>query len=657
MPKNFAAKAKTCYDTGMTANDDAARAALSGMILSHSGWRGIFAASGDEEDGTGQIGGGHVTVATAAGLVFAAYLLKHSGGSGRPTVLVGRDTRPTGAAVAASVIPALISGGCRVRYAGVVAAPEIMAWARTAKDAAGFLYISASHNPVGHNGLKFGLTDGGVLSAEQARELTAGLRLFMEEPGAAAAAVAGVSPADVAAVTEAVPAAKDEAMQAYLDFTVEVARLGGGGTAESLAEGLAHRPLGVCCDFNGSARSASIDRDFLLRLGISFAAINDRPGEIAHGIIPEGRFLEPCCRFLEELHRKDPAFVLGYVPDCDGDRGNLVVWDEAAGRARPLEAQEVFALACVGELAFLAWEHGGKLPGKTAVAVNDPTSLRIERIAGAFGAEVFRAEVGEANVVGLARRLREEGYLVPVLGEGPAGGNITHPSAVRDPLHTVLAIVKLLTIRAGRTGGGVTGAVAPVEGEAENAAGGWSGGETSPSSLLVPDDGGASGAGLFRLWCNAGGGLYRDGFGVGDIIASLPSFATTGVSSPEALLKVGGGDALKRRYQAVFLREWERRRGELRARYGFCGWSATAFNGPGARRCGGDGQPCDFAAAGNGGLKICFLDADGRETASVWMRGSATEPVFRVMADAQSAEAERDLIEWQRRMTAEADGS
>jgi phosphoglucomutase len=42
------------------------------------------------------------------------------------------------------------------------------------------------------------------------------------------------------------------------------------------------------------------------------------------------------------------------------------------------------------------------------------------------------------------------------------------------------------------------------------------------------------------------------------------------------------------------------------------------------------------------------------------MRGSATEPVFRIMADVEIAEGrdedlERDLIFWQRRMVHEAD--
>ena len=190
-------------------------------------------------------------------------------------------------------------------------------------------------------------------------------------------------------------------------------------------------------DFNGSARTLSIDREFFSSLGLGFHGINDKPREIVHRIVPEGESLEPCMRFLESLRERDPSVVLGYVPDCDGDRGNLVFWD--GKRARPLEGQEVFALACVSELAHLVltgelrYDEQGKALNRAAVAANGPTSLRVDRIAAAFGVRVFRAEVGEANVVGLARKLREAGYLVRILGEGAAGGVITHPAAVRSP--------------------------------------------------------------------------------------------------------------------------------------------------------------------------------------------------------------------------------
>jgi len=597
---------------------DEVQAALSTMILSHSGWRGIFAADGGEESKTGEISAAHRVIVAGAAAVFADYL--RGGGSrlggGKPLALIGCDTRPTGRAIAAAMIPVLRKHGCRVRYAGIVAAPEIMAWARglgRREKACGFIYISASHNPIGHNGLKFGLTDGGVLLAEEAAKLTANFRLLMGKRLPRSFTEVLIRKSSFLRVTPWLNLNKKRAYNAYLRFSGEVAWGDDAHIADALKRGIAQRPLGVCCDFNGSARCVCIDKQFFGGLGIQFRAINDRPGAIAHRIVPEGESLDPCRAFLEEQHRRDPAFVLGYVPDCDGDRGNLVIWDAALQKARALEAQEVFALACVAELAQL-WNGG---LAKTAVAVNDPTSLRIDRIAAAFGARVFRAEVGEANVVGLARRLREEGWIVRILGEGSAGGNITHPSAVRDPLHTVLAIAKLLSLR---TAG--------------------------------------SKPGLFELWCNASGqaGRYRADYDLADIIASLPPFITTGAYSPEAALRVTSADhgALKSRYQTIFLREWEERKNELKTKYGIYDWDAAAYNGLEEQK-----GITDFGAAGKGGLKLCFYDAGGKAIAAIWMRGSATEPVFRVIADAEGTDrrVERDLIEWQRRMTTEADRS
>jgi phosphoglucomutase len=64
-----------------------------------------------------------------------------------------------------------------------------------------------------------------------------------------------------------------------------------------------------------------------------------------------------------------------------------------------------------------------------------------------------------------------------------------------------------------------------------------------------------------------------------------------------------------------------------------------------------------FGDAGNGGLKIRFFNDEGRAQAALWMRGSATEPLFRVMADVEGSDKwrERELIEWHRRMTIESD--
>jgi phosphoglucomutase len=109
---------------------------------------------------------------------------------------------------------------------------------------------------------------------------------------------------------------------------------------------------------------------------------------------------------------------------------------------------------------------------------------------------------------------------------------------------------------------------------------------------------------------------------------------------------------LKDRYQKVFTREWERRKDELDAKYGFKKWEVIAYNGTEERR-----GISKFAENGKGGLKICFCDEKDRETAFIWMRGSATEPVFRIMADVEGTDnrAERDLLSWQKSMIIESD--
>jgi phosphoglucomutase len=161
--------------------------------------------------------------------------------------------------------------------------------------------------------------------------------------------------------------------------------------------------------------------------------------------------------------------------------------------------------------------------------------------------------------------------------------------------------------------------------------------------------------GLFEIWCDLSGQAetYRPNFTLGDIIASLPAFVTTGTSNPEARLNIQTKDhgALKDRYQKIFMDEWEQRKDTLKAKYGISGWEAAAYNGTEERR-----GITRFGDAGQGGLKVYFTGSEG-SIASIWMRGSATEPIFRIMADTEGQDKrfERDLLEWQRRMITEAD--
>ena len=489
----------------------------------------------------------------------------------------------------------------------------------------GFVYISASHNPPGHNGLKFGSGSGGVLSPQEVNPLIAAYRELMDDPGTARVLfdlVGSVDPRVIAGIFVDISVWKRRAISAYTLLAREIVtgladREAQEDLFEDMTPTLPESALGVVAELNGSARSLSIDSDFLRGMGVKVKAVNDEPGYFVHRIVPEGESLSDCARELESAREFDPSFILGYTPDCDGDRGNLVWFDETEGRVKILEAQQVFALCCVAELASLhrnANLAGIPLP-RVAIAVNDATSMRVEGIARFFGARVFRAETGEANVVGLASILRDEGYEVRILGEGSNGGNITHPSRVRDPLATLGAVLKLLALR---------------------------------DSEKVH--------GLFHIWMRLSGreSEYGEDFNLGDIIASLPVYATTSVFETRAALTVKSADkaALKSRYRDILLEEWRQRRDELEGRFGIVSWKAFTLNGTAEREL-----ESDFATSGSGGLRIVFADGEDQPKAMLWMRGSGTEPVFRILADVSGGVAQDEdyFLSWHRSMVERAD--
>jgi len=139
-----------------------------------------------------------------------------------------------------------------------------------------------------------------------------------------------------------------------------------------------------------------------------------------------------------------------------------------------------------------------------------------------------------------------------------------------------------------------------------------------------------------------------------DIISSLPAFVTTESISDDAMINVKTLDhgILKGKYQKIFLREWEEKKSFFMDTYGISNWDVIAYNGTIEKR-----GLANFAEAGRGGLKIEFSNLAGETAAFIWMRGSGTEAVFRVMADAVGPDKnlERTLIEWQRHMALESD--
>lgn len=592
------------------------------MILSASGWRKVFTESNNQQDKNENIGKQNSLLCVLIAENFISYLqekLKKK----RPVIAVARDSRPTGSKIAEAVLKTMLYHKVKVQYLGISAAPEIMAYA---KNTDAFLYISASHNPIGHNGIKFGLNDGGVLDAEEAKKLaesfTSRLNTFNCEIHAEKI-LESVKEKSYLKLLAKSNVLKKAALECYEGFIKTVIT---GMTKKRkqedffalLSECIKQNPLSIVCDMNGSARCLSIDKDFIKKCGLDFKSINFSTEEIVHEIIPEPENLVYCAEKITSLQTEgDKTALLGYMPDCDGDRGNMVYWDEKEKKALAIEAQKVFALCVMAELAFEYWKN--PKVKKLAVAVNCPTSMRIEEICRVFNASVFRSEVGEANVVNLAREKRKLGFNVRILGEGSNGGNITFPSSVRDPLATIFAAIKILSIR-----------------------------DTIDKKGRIQQ-------GIFHLWCRLSGqeDIYKADFSLSDVIKSLPEYVTTGVSEKDAVLDVKTEDLgrLKLRFQKIFEKEWQERKEELFEKYEISGYECITTNGTCEVRNAGDWNN------GRGGLKVLFKGESEESLAFMWMRPSGTEKVFRILCDVKGNKPQMcsSLLEWEKSMLIKAD--
>ncbi len=523
--------------------------------------------------------------------------------------------------------------GFKVKYHFMTSAPEIMAYVKNDKETDGFIYISASHNPSGYNGIKFGPSSGAVLGGKDSAEIINNYKDFMIN-GNPIKILDNLSENLTSEILEKTFSDADKWKQrsfdAYLEFNKSIFTFDGKYTPDNKKN-----DIGIVADLNGSARSVSIDKVFFDLIGIKSYIFNNRPSEINHAILPEGENLDFCRKKLEAKYKEDKSFVLGYMPDNDGDRGNLVFINNETGKAEILEAQEVFALACLSELSFMVYsgilnyDESGNLKEKCAVAVNGPTSMRIERICSVFGVKVFRSEVGEANVVSLSEKLMNDGWIVRILGEGSNGGNITYPATVRDPMNTVGSIVKLMTIK-------------------------------------TSEEKGITRPGLFDIWKTRSASFTGSSIAfppvnskdisLSDIIKTLPSFTTTstGEMSAKMHIKTENQGILKNNYEKVFASEWLNRKDELKDKFGISGWKEVNYMGTESAE--GTGQEIRGKMI-TGGLKIVFIKSSGDAAGFIWMRGSGTEPVFRVMADIEGGkiEDEKYLLNWHREMIAKAD--
>jgi phosphomannomutase len=303
-------------------------------------------------------------------------------GPHRPAVVLGRDARTSGPMFAHAAAAGLMSVGVDVIDLGVVPTPTVQLAVEHHHAGAG-LILTASHNPIEWNALKFVGPDGIFLDAAAGERVRA-----LAEQGPVRAGWDGIG--DVRADPEAVARHLEGVLRLPV---IDVA-------------GIRARRFHVALDCVRGAGAVAIP-PLLERLGCRVSGIN---------LEPDGRFPrapEPVPENLGELGRlvRESRADIGLAVDPDVDR--LAIVDEQ-GRAIGEDYTLAFAVRAVLD---------GRSKSATAptVVVNLSTSLVVEDAARAVGATVLRAPVGEANV---ARAIREHGAVIG--GEG--NGGVMYPA-------------------------------------------------------------------------------------------------------------------------------------------------------------------------------------------------------------------------------------
>jgi phosphoglucomutase len=508
-------------------------------------------------------------------------------------VWLGMDARPTGPVFINIAYNILKAKGFDVKITYYAPIPEIMA-ACHQSGADAFCYFTASHNPAGHNGLKLGFADGKVLAKKAAGLLIESIKEKYLS-GNELNSLWKVAPKT--SETEIINS-KEASLEYYRNFSIKtISKI----TSQDFCNGVKTKVesgTSVVIDFNGSSRLSSIDQSILKDCGFNLELMGTEIGVFNHAIIPEGKSLDDAQNKMDELLKAGKNVFFALVPDCDGDRGNLII--PINGVATKLKAQETFALCALAEVCSL---RASGYNGPLAIAVNGPTSLRLENILEPFNVTIERAEVGEANVLAKVDQLKAKGLVVPISGEGSNGGNIIDRTTVRDPMMTMLSLIKFIY---------------PSSSDTQSASEYY-------FSKRSPD------------W---GSSVLEK------VISTFPNWYSTDAFETEAIMPVPQieHEVLKSNYEKLFPQKFKEDNAfwQKAGIDDFCIQSiegTETIPGPGGR-----------PAPGKGGFKIELL-SKGTCLGFMWMRGSGTEPVFRVLVDwHQNNETAIELLNYHRKL-------
>ncbi len=317
-------------------------------------------------------------------------------------IVVGSDGRPSGEFIKNIFVGTLIANGREVWDLGVVPTPTVQLFAEHTDAIAG-VAITASHNPIEWNGLKF-INSSGIFFDKIENE-----KLWD---------AVDYSKSDYKFNISVKNKIINDSLEKHLEYILKSEYLN-----SDIIQKIKARKLKVVVDAVNASGSIIVPM-LLYKLGIEVIELYcDGTGIFPHTPEPLPQNLTALAQSV-----KDNNADIGIAVDPDGDR--LVLIDE---NGDPIGEERTIALAV--EAVF----KNSKKSEKIAV-VNHSTSRLIEDIADKYNGKVFRSPVGEINVV---LKMKETGAIIG--GEGSGGVILPEVHYGRDSLCGIALLMNLMS--------------------------------------------------------------------------------------------------------------------------------------------------------------------------------------------------------------------
>ncbi|MEJ6949532.1 phosphoglucosamine mutase [Natronospora cellulosivora (SeqCode)] len=322
-----------------------------GKLFGTDGVRGVA-----NEELTGEM-------AYKLGRAGAYYITKNFKGKRKPVMIIGKDTRVSGDMLEAALAAGMTSVGVDVIKLGIIPTPGV-SYLTATNDVDGGVMISASHNPIADNGIKFFTSEGYKLSDEMELDIE---DLIFEEYDS----IPSPTSINIGNIEET-----DDLLIKYIDYLLTTVDIDFSG-------------LKIVLDCaNGAAYKVA--PEVLEQLGAEVIVINNRPAGDKINLDCGSTHPE----YVQELVRKENA-DLGIAHDGDADR--VIMVDE---KGELVDGDKIMAIAAI-------YMSENNLLNKNTLVTTAYSNLGLTELMKDNGGEVVISANGDRYVL---KEMLENGY-------------------------------------------------------------------------------------------------------------------------------------------------------------------------------------------------------------------------------------------------------